>query len=307
MIKVMLFIGGLVSAVFLILVIALCGYAQAGHPSLTTGSATSSVAEAALSLQEHIFGSRSNEYDLADPFMQPVLDYWAASCPGTGPDGICALAESGNLQCVEFVTAAYWLGGDPLPLAPNAEQFWDAYGSLPDWQQIPSPSAFPDAAKQAPNLGDLMVFQGGAHMENGQMVEYGHIGIVVSFTAPDATQDGSIEIAEANGPGTKFPPASLNPFVASDKSGNTYVMTVKPSYKIDTWGPYTADGVSYSGMTVLGFLHHRVSLPTPTAGHVAEKVHEWSFATRSVQEACDDAERKRWHLASLLAIRNETS
>jgi hypothetical protein len=156
---------------------------------------------------------------------------------------------------VEFVTAAYFLAGDPLPKAPDAEQFWDAYANVPGWQQIPSPSAFPDAPKQAPNLGDLMIFKGGAHLENGRLVEFGHIGIVVNFTAPSTDTNGSIEIAQGNGPGTKFPPLSTSPWVASDQPGNTYMMTVHPDYRIDTWGPYSLSGVSYGGMTVLGFLH----------------------------------------------------
>jgi hypothetical protein len=230
------------------------------------GATLSSVATAALALQQHIFGSRSNEYDQGDPFMQAVIGYWAHSCPGSGPGGICALAQSGNLQCVEFVTAAYWLGGDPLPAAPNAQDFWTVYQHEAGWQAIPSPTP------QAPALGDLIVFAGGAHLEEGSMVEYGHIGIVVGFDAPSATRNGSIEVAQSNGPGTKWSPLSTNPWVASDRPGNTYIMTVHPDYRIETWGPYTLNGVSYGGMRVLGFLRH-LSLATsnpPLSAHASQ-------------------------------------
>jgi hypothetical protein len=246
----------IVGVIVLIMMIALCGAAQQSQPNLSEAHPYSSVAQAALHLQEHIWGSRSNQYDAQDPFMQPVLDYWAKTCPGDGPDRVCPLAQSGGLQCVEFVTAAYFLSGDPLPAAPDAEAFWQIYADQPGWQQIPAPDSFPGVAKPAPSLGDLMVFRGGAHQEEGKMVEFGHIGIVVDFTAPEDGENGRIEIAEANGPGTKFPPRSTDPFVASEQAGNTYVMTVHPDYHIDTWGPYSRGGVSYSGLTVLGFLHH---------------------------------------------------
>jgi hypothetical protein len=246
----------IIGLLLICLLLLLCAGVQL-QSQLTEQKLTfSGVAAAAVSLQGHISGSRSNQYEASDPFMKPVVSYWASVCPGNGPDGVCPLAQSGNLQCVEFVTAAYFLAGDPLPTAPDAEQFWNVYASLPGWQRIPSPSAYPSAPAVSPNLGDLIVFGGGAHLEQGKLVEYGHIGIVVDFTAPNASHNGSIEIAEANGPGTKYPPLSTNPWIASDKPGNTYIMTVHPDYRIDTWGAYTLNGVEYSGMTVLGFLHH---------------------------------------------------
>jgi Transglycosylase SLT domain/CHAP domain len=301
--KIVLTILGLICAIVFMLIIVICGLFQVQlqqqQVQQNVGSgAFSSLATAARALQDHISGSRSNEYRYTDPFMQSVMDYWAKTCPGSGSHGLCLLAQSGTLQCVEFVTAAYWLGGDPLPLAPNAEDFWTAYAHQTGWQQIPSPSAFPTAAKQAPNLGDLIIFKGGAHLENGQMVEYGHIGVVVAFTAPSAIQDGSIEVAEGNGPGTKFPPQSLTPWVASDRPGNTYVMTVHSNYQIATWGPYTLDGVAYSGMTVLGFLHHALpqSAQTDQQGNTATSYAQSlpagvSFSTPYVQEAWNDAQQ----------------
>jgi hypothetical protein len=295
MIKAALTIIGLICVLFLGIVIAVCGLFQLQQQQ-TKGSGTfSSVATAALALQQRVYGSRSNQYNDQDPFMQSVIGYWAKVCPGSGPHGICTFAQSGNLQCVEFVTAAYFLGGDPLPQAPDAEQFWDAYAHQSGWHQIPSPSAFPTAAKQTPNLGDLIVFKGGAHLENGNTVEYGHIGVVVNFQAPSATQNGSIEVAEGNGPGTKFPPQSTHPWVASDKPGNTYLMTVHPDYTISTWGPYTLDGVAYSGMTVLGFLHHTLPANGQTKGQSTQNAQSLptnlSFSTPYVQEAWNDAEK----------------
>jgi hypothetical protein len=296
--KVALAIAG-VLAVMVVLVVAMGGgflsfVQQAQQSQTAAGGDFSDVANAALELQGHIFGSRSNQYnDKSDTFMQRVMSYWATYCPGTGTGGICALAQSGNLQCVQFVTAAYWLGGDPLTDHPDAVMFWQNYANKPGWQQIPSPSADPSAPKEAPHLGDLMVFRGGTHLEQGKMVEYGHIGIVVNFTAPSASQNGSIEIAQANGPGTKFPPQSNNPWVASDKPGNTYMMTVRPDYRIDTWGPYSLDGVEYSGMTVLGFLHHVVPPRPNVSGQLTANAQSLpaglSFAMPYVREAWDDA------------------
>ncbi len=291
MIKAGLSAIGIICLICLIILVALFGLAQ----QLIGGGTGifSSIVTAAKSLQAHVHGSRSNLYDIHDPFMQPILGYWARSCPGNGPGGICALAESGNLQCVEFVTAAYWLGGDPLPAAPNAEQFWDTYAHQPGWQQIPSPSAFPGTAKQAPNLGDLMVFKEGAHLENGRLVEFGHIGIVVGFNAPSADADGSIEIAQGNGPGTKLAPLSLSPWVANDKPGNTYMMTVHPDYTIATWGPYSFSGLAYGGMTVLGFLHDAAFAQKHAnarlEAHAQSLPQGLSFSMPYVQEAWNDA------------------
>ncbi len=293
MIRVVLLILGPVCVV--IFIIAIASYEAFQLQQVGGSDPKSSIVQASLSLQDHITGPRSNQYNSGDPFMRPVLDYWAKSCPGSGPNGICELAQSGNLQCVEFVTAAYWLAGDPLPSAPDAEQFWDTYAAFASWQRIPSPSAFPTAPKQAPNLGDLMVFRGGAHLSNGHLVEFGHIGVVVGFDAPLAEHDGSIEIAEANAPGTKFPPQSTNPFIASDKPGNTYVMTVHPDYRIDTWGPYSLGGVAYSGMTVLGFLHD-TAFPQKTASESLTATtpslpQELFFGVPSVQASRNDSER----------------
>ena len=285
----------LFSVIVLIMVTALGGASQQLQSRGEETPIFSSIVTAALGLQSHIHGSRSNLYDIHDPFMQPVLDYWAKSCPGTGPGGICELAVSGHLQCVEFVTAAYSLAGNPLPNSNlDAEQFWDAYANIPSWQRIPSPDSFPGTAKQAPHLGDLIVFKGGAHMENGRMVEFGHIGIVINFTAPSASADGSIEIAEANGPGTKFAPLSTNPFVASDKPGNTYVMTVHPDYRVDTWGPYSLGGVAYGGMTVLGFLHDAAFAQKQTFGMLSDNAQSLpqglSFSMPYVPQAWNDAQ-----------------
>jgi Transglycosylase SLT domain/CHAP domain len=295
--KIALTIIGVVFVVFLMLIVMVCGLFQLQQEQQQSAGAStfSSLATAALTLQQHIYGSRSNQYHDQDPFMQSVIGYWAKVCPGSGPDGLCALAQSGTMQCVEFVTAAYFLGGDPLPQAPNAEQFWDTYAHQPGWQQIPSPSTFPEATKQAPNLGDLIVFKGGAHLEQGNRVEYGHIGVVVTFQAPSATQNGSIEVAEGNGPGTKFPPQSINPWIASAQPGNTYVMTVRPDYTIPTWGPYTLDGVAYSGMSVLGFLHHALPTNSQSQGQNTQNAQSLpanlSFSMPYVQEAWNDAQK----------------
>ncbi|GHO88160.1 CHAP domain-containing protein [Dictyobacter formicarum] len=147
------------------------------------GGSSSVVAQAAQQLVAHIFGPLANDYDPADRFLQPVIGYWKGICH-TDTGALCAVAMPNNLQCVYFVAAAQWLGGNPLPRIMNAEDFWPAYAHQAGWQEIPSPSSFPTSPPVAPHVGDLIVWQGGAHLEQGKWVEYGHIAVVLAFQAP---------------------------------------------------------------------------------------------------------------------------
>src|SRR2546429_1527833 len=70
------------------------------------------IVQAARSLQARIWGPHSNTYNPHDPLMARVMDYWKTYC-SDGKGGLCSTARSGTLQCVELVTAAYWLAGDP--------------------------------------------------------------------------------------------------------------------------------------------------------------------------------------------------
>ena len=236
---------------------------------LANAGGFSSVANAALTIQSYLTGSHANEYVKQDPFMQKLEGYWKTYCQA--PDGsLCGYATSGHLQCVEFVTAAQWLAGDPITDHPDAVTFWANYAQKAGWQEIESPSAFPNAPLTPPHLGDLIVWKGGGILQqqpNGTTTTvdaFGHIAVVVGWKAPSAVQDGSIEVAEANAPGNKYPAALLNPYTASSQAGNTYTMVVHPNYQIDTWKQYTdsTTHITYAAETVLGFLHHATTLKT---------------------------------------------
>jgi hypothetical protein len=254
---------------------------------LTEPSSSAAVAQAALQLEQHIFGPLLNEYTPSDTFMRPVENYWLSLCH-TAAGGLCSVATSGNLQCVEFVAAAQWLAGNPLPAIVNAENFWSIYAHQPGWQEIPSPSSFPHAAPQAPHVGDLMVWQGGAHLEQQddgtwKEVEYGHIAVITQFVPPAKGSDGKmhdglITIAEANAL-----PAGRH-------------LAIHPDYTVDSWGPITMGGIHYSGETVLGYLE-ATTPPTsvglegtpPASGNAQSLPTGLSFSMPYVQEAWDDA------------------
>jgi surface antigen len=110
-----------------------------------------------------------------------VLAYWNGICPA-GSD--CWYAwQSGNVQCVILVVAAYGLAGDTLPATGNAIDFWTLYADRSGWVRIPDGTGVP-----AP--GDMMVFDTPNTVPNN-----GHIAIVVQV------QGTQVTIAEANGPG----------------------------------------------------------------------------------------------------------
>jgi hypothetical protein len=213
-----------------------------------TAPGAPAVGSAALALQQRVWGPAANLYDPNDALIRKVIPYWLTYC-NNGSGGLCHQAAIGNLQCVQFVTAAYFLAGDPLPAVYNAEDFWTGYAGRSGWQRIPSPSAFP-VAFAPPTLGDLIIWKGGGHWEaqllpNGQVVqvwaEWGHIAIVVGYHPPTLDQNGTIEVAQANASGNKFADTSAR--------GNTYTMQVTSNGVIKTW----------AGFWVLGFLRHSIT------------------------------------------------
>lgn len=232
------------------------GSQQSNGGSWTAPGHLASVVAAAETLQHHVFGSLANQYDLSDPVIQRVSQYWFASCGRHGQ--ICEQARSGNLQCVLFVTGAFYLGGNPLPAVGNAQDFWWLYQNRAGWKQIYA-TAFPPAQRGLPAPGDLMVWQGGRHLEQGRMVEYGHIAVVVRVVPPKDGHHGSITVAQANAPG--------NHLRQSERPGNFYTLSLFPDLHVNGWSPFTtAQGVSYGNSTVLGYLRQQapVSLHLPT-------------------------------------------
>ena len=212
--------------------------------------------------------------------MARVMGYWKTYC-SDGKGGLCEAARSGSLQCVEVVTAAYWLAGDPLPVIGNAEDFGILYANRMQWERLPSPSSFPGVAFLAPLPGDLMVWKGGGFFQAGRWYEFGHLAIVVSYRPPFGGHNGTIEVAQANAPGNRY----ANP----NTPGNTYTMVVYPNGHIATWGP-TADAGGYQ---VLGFLRHLSVLQLPKVlGNTAAThtlPHGMRFTIPYVREAWNDA------------------
>lgn len=195
-----LLLGGAFLAAFL-LISVLCLAPLASLLNAQQQGSNSAVAQAALALEQHIYGPEMNEYH-DDAFMHPVIAYWQSLCHNV-LGGLCSVAVSGNLQCVEFVAAAQWLAGNPLPAIDNAQDFWPAYAHEPGWREIPSPTSFPGAPPVAPQVGDLVVWQGGAHLEqqaNGSFknVSYGHIAVITKFVPPTRSTDGLIALGQAN-------------------------------------------------------------------------------------------------------------
>jgi hypothetical protein len=220
-----------------------------------TPGALSSVVASAQTLQQHVSGPLANQYDATDPVLVRARQYWASTCTVGGE--LCPEAQSGNLQCVLFVSAAFALAGDPLPALGNAVDFWALYQGRAGWSQIGA-TASPQAARGLPRPGDLMVWAGGEHLENGQSVAYGHIALVVRVVRPAQGHDGAITVAQANAPG--------NQLAHRDLPGNFYTLPLHADLSVPGWSAFTtASGVAYGSYTVLGYLRQatpKLLLPT---------------------------------------------
>ncbi len=159
-------LGVAVVAALLLLVaifsVQLSGSTTGGGPCLpsSTGSAGTGscpgngaiVAQAARAMAPHLHGNPDAWYDTGMP--QPVLRYWAHTCP---PGSGCWIDwQEGSLQCVLFVIGAYALSGSPLPAAGNAIDFWSLYQHRPGWMEIPSATAPPEQFAEANGPGALV-------------------------------------------------------------------------------------------------------------------------------------------------------
>lgn len=221
------FVSGVCLIVLLVVIVlaplgtVLSGLAGLGGGGPLTGTSANGkeIAAAAQLLEDHVSGPWSNEYQLAnDPIMQSVYQFWVASCGSNGV--ICPEAVSGNLQCVEFVTGAFFLSGMRLPYVGDAITFWSGYAHLPGWERVPVADGYPQP-------GDMVIWQGGP---------YGHIAIVLQVVLPTATQSGWLTVAQGNGMGNRWTPAH------QDDSGNWYTMPLRQDGTLETWNGYTVLG-----------------------------------------------------------------
>ena len=160
------------------------------------------VVQAAMAMVPHLSQCRTADdppgytWDKCyDSGMPPAaLQYWASVCP---PGSGChAFWQSGDLQCVEFVTAAYAMAGDPLPKAGNAIEFWTLYHNLAGWTELAVNQAYNYEGNppSLPQPGDMVVW----YNENAPSL--GHIAVVVDVHPPQNGQGGYFDYAEANGP-----------------------------------------------------------------------------------------------------------
>ena len=168
------------------------------------------IAAEAIAVASALCGTQTNEYYTDDPAMTEVIAYWKRACQNA--DGsLCADAQSGNLQCVEFVSGVFAMIDDELPYGADANQFWQLYQGKSNWREIPVTSVPADA----PALGDMMVWSGNAS---------GHLAIVVDQQAPTKESDGYIEVAQAN---------AANAFER---------LTWHTNGQIDSWSSYQLQG-----------------------------------------------------------------
>jgi hypothetical protein len=143
------------------------------------------IAQAAIDLAGHLYGIPDKWFDALVP--QETLHYWQTACPSGS--NCFENWQSGNLQCVLFVMGAFALAhargeSDMMPVSGNAVEYASLYAHQPGWQEILPGQGFP-------RVGDAVVWSGNL---------YGHIAIVVQVDLPRNDLDGSVIIAQANGP-----------------------------------------------------------------------------------------------------------
>jgi hypothetical protein len=85
-------------------------------------------------------------------------------------------------------------------------------------------------------------------------------------------------------------------------------MTVHPDYTIETWGPYTINGVAYGGMTVLGFLHDAAFAQKQTDAQ-NDTLHAQAllFSLPSVHETRNDAKSVGFPLQACQSVTRKDS
>jgi hypothetical protein len=168
------------------------------------------LAAQAIALAHSIYGAQENEYYADDPMLSSAIAYWKRVCHNAN-GSLCADAQSGNLQCVEFVTAVFAVTDDELPYISNANRFWTLYQGKPGWQEIPASAV----RLQAPALGDMVAWSGG---------NAGHLALVVDVQPPVHGHDGSITVVQTEAPDL------------FDK------LTWHANGRIDSWPAYTLQG-----------------------------------------------------------------
>lgn len=181
------------------------------NASASSGGNGQVVAAAEL-MAGHLSGARAQDY--GSDFPQKVVGYWASVCPEINHDptkGCYPDWQSGNLQCVMFVTGTYYLAGQTLPASGNAVDFWTLYQNRKGWTELPSGTAVPAPGDIIVWSSQSLVSQPVPHWVN----DAGHVAIVTSVSLPSATHPGNVQFAEANGPGAI---ASL-PLQQDTKSG----------------------------------------------------------------------------------------
>jgi hypothetical protein len=168
------------------------------------------LAAQAIALSYNIYGSQENEYYADDPMLSPAIAYWKRSCQAAN-GSLCTDAQSGNLQCVEFVAAVFAIVDDELPYIGDASRFWVLYQDQPGWQEIPAGAV----RQQAPAPGDIVAWSGG---------NAGHLAMVVDVQPPVQGHDGSITIVQTE---------------AEDLFAK---LTWHANGRIDSWPGYTLQG-----------------------------------------------------------------
>lgn len=230
------------------------------------GGSNTQVVAAAQLMAMHLSGARAQDY--GTNFPQAVVHYWASACPEVGNDptkGCYPDWQSGNLQCVLFVTGAYALAGQPLPAAGNAIDFWGLYQKQAAWKEIPASAATQAGARGLPAPGDIMVWS-----DDPKFVKeaFGHVAIVVQVTPPAMGKDGSVTFAEANGPG----PVVTQP--------------IAPDLTVRTWNHYTVLGYirsplsSTGGATISGRVT-RISQLDPAQYTSSAEYTTWAYSACS--------------------------
>ena len=169
----------------IVLVLLLVVVLAAGELVSTALGPVVPIVNAAIQLEQHLFGGRSQDYNQSDPALQNVVNYWKDACGTNG--SICPEATSGNLQCVMFVVGAFEMANNKLPIWGNANDFWPLYQNRAGWQEITAGTGLPAS-------GDIVVWNGG---------QYGHVAIAVKVTPPMNGQPGALVVAQANAPGNQ--------------------------------------------------------------------------------------------------------
>jgi surface antigen len=252
------------------------------------GGSNGQVVAAASLMAAHLSGPRAQNY--GTDFPQAVVHYWASVCPEQGTDptkGCYPDWQSGNLQCVLFVSGAYALANQPLPASGNAIDFWSLYQGRAGWKEIPTSPTTPAAQRGLPAAGDIMVWS-----DDPKFVKeaFGHVAIVLSVTPPSAGTDGSVTFAEANGP------------------GSVVSQPIAPDLTVATWVHYTVLGyirspLSSGGMN-LSTRVRRISQLDPAQYNSTADYNTWAYSACSTAVITEllDALGANYRIADVLKV-----